>query len=267
MKNIYKIKHFFKKPIIILCITCFSQLVFAQKKDNNNSAISHTNSVVLSAKSDKIRRQIIADWGDEINFSRAINNGINRQLLIANSDRIKFRKDNQGLGSFYIPKEKLIELLYNDDTTQGFNIFFTKFNNEIVLVKADSSFNNIENNFVYLNTTGKPTSISTPSIKNQTLSKIRRGFKYPIKSYFIGRQCIMRNFTDYKGNFINESVGIRIDVIANKAKQYSIIFTLINNDKSTKYLGLANPEPESGKIRLLGGGASSRPCPTHCPEE
>lgn len=239
---------------------------FAQKKGNNNSAISTTNPVVLSANSDRIRRQIIADWGDEINFPRAINNGINRRLLVTNSDRIKFQKDNQSLGSFYISKEKLIELLYDTTTTQGFNLFFTKFNNEIILVKADSSFNNVENNFLYLNTTGKPASITTPSIKNQALSEIRRGYKHQIKSYFIGRQCIMRNFTDYKGNFINEAVGVRLEVITNKAKQYSIIFTLINHDKSTKYLGLATTEPSDRRVPL-GGGASSRPCPTHCPEE
>jgi hypothetical protein len=266
MKHIYEIIFFFKKSAYILSILCFSHLGFAQKKDNNNSAISPTNPVVVSAKNDRIRRQIIADWDDEINFPRAINNGINRRLLVSNSDRIKFRKDNQTLGIFYIPKEKLMELLYNDDTTQGFNLFFTKFNNEIVLVKADSSFNNIGDKFVYLNTTEKPASISTPSIKNQALSEIRRGYKYQTKSYFIGRQCIMRNFTDSKGNFINESVGVRMDVITNKAKQYSIIFTLINNDKSTTYLGLATTEL-SQRVVLLGGGASSRPCPTHCPEE
>lgn len=252
------------KTSIILLLVCTS--AFAQKKNDNNVIISPTNAVVVSVKNDKIKKQIIADWEDEINFPRAINNGINRQLLVSNSDRIKFENDNQSLGSFYISKEKLIELLYDNSTTQGFNLFFTKFNNEIVLVKADSNFNNIGVKFVYLNTTGKPVPISTPSIMYQSLPQIRADFKHPIKSYFIGRQCIMRSFTDFKGSSSDETAGIRMDVRANKIKQYSIVFTLVNKDKSTKYLGLATTEPPQ-RVVPIGGGASSRPCPTHCPEE
>lgn len=254
------------KTSIILVLLSISAI--AQEKNNNNVVINPTNSVVVSVRDDKIRRQIIADWDDEINFPRAINNGINRQLLVSDSDRIMFEKENQSVGSFYISKEKLIELLYSDNTTQGFNLFFTKNNNEIVLVKANGKYNNIDNTFEYLNTTGnKPNLSSITSVRNSSLAQIRAGFKHSIKSYFIGRHCIMRNFTDNKGNFSNETAGVRMDIRENSTKQYSIIFTLVNKDKSTKHLGLATTEPESGRIRPLGGGASSRPCPTHCPEE
>lgn len=254
------------KTSIILLLVSISAI--AQKKNDNNVIISPTNAKVLSIHEDKIKKQIIADWEDEINFPKAINNGINRQLLVSNSDRVKFENDNQSLGSFYISKEKLTELLYDNASTQGFNLFFTKYNNEIVLVKANDKYNNIDNTFEYLNTSGnKPKLSSIASVRSNSLPQIRADFKHSTKSYFIGRQCIMRNFTDYKGNFSDETAGVRMDVRANKTKQYSIIFTLVNKDKSTKYLGLATTEPESERNRPLGGGASSRPCPTHCPEE
>lgn len=250
------------KTFIILSLVSIS--AFAQKKNDNNVIISPTNAKIVSVYEDKIRKQIIADWKDEIEFPKAINNGINRQLLVSDRERIMFEKDNQSVGVFYISKEKLVELLYSNASTQGFNLFFTKFNNEIVLVKANGKYNNIDNTFEYLNTTGnKPNSGLIASIRNSSLAQIRAGFTHPTKSYFIGRQCIMRNFTDNTGNFINETAGVRMDVRANKNNYYSIIFTLINKDKSTKYLGLASVE----RILPIGGGASSRPCPTHCPEE
>ena len=250
------------KTSVILLLVSIS--VFAQKKNDNSVKISPTNAKVVSISDDKIRKQIIADWKDENEFQKAINNGINRQLIFSTQERTMFEKDNQRVGSFYISKEQLVELLYGNASIQGFNLFFTKFNNEIVLVKATGKYNNIDNTFEYLNITGnKPNSGLIASIRNSSLAQIRAGFKHPIKSYFIGRHCIMKNFTDETGYFISSAAGVRMDVRANKDNYYSIIFTLIKNDKSTKYLGLASVE----RILPIGGGASSRPCPTHCPEE
>lgn len=266
MKKSYRIVFFTQKTLLWSFILCLSTDTFAQKKGNDNSILSPSNSGVISVKVDNIRRKIVADWRGETEFTAAINNGINRQLLLSADTKLKFEKENPRIGFFYISKEKLIELLYEDPITQGFNIFFTKYNNEIVLVRADGKYNNTNNKFEYLNTSGKPASSTIVSIKNSTLPQIRAGFKHNIKSYFIGRQCIMRNFTTNEGEFTDETVGVRMDVRANKIKQYSIIFTLVNRDKSTQFLGVATVEP-SRNIVPIGGGASSRPCPTHCPEE
>lgn len=247
--------------------------VVAQKKDNNTVVINPAK--VVSISDDKIKKQIIADWHDEYAFHLERNNGINRKYLLYSPKRETYKSENPRVAVFFLSKQELIDLLYGNDIdrTQGFHLFFTKYNYEIVLTNANNKLQILNPDFKLLQATKNP----FRSIKNESLTRIRETFPYKnkIKSYFIGRHCLMLSLTDRFGKIDATVSGVQLDIRESNKHEYSILFTLIRTNKSEEFIGVAtfkNSETTTingqvVNVEPIGGGASSRPCPTHCPEE
>lgn len=262
------------KISIFLLLVSIS-VVVAQKKDNNTVVISPANAKVVSISDDKIKKQIIADWNDENDFTLEKNNGINRKYLLNSQKRETYKSENPRVAVFFLSKQELIDLLYGNDIdkTQGFHLFFTKYNYEIVLTNANSKLKILNPNFKLLQATKNP----FRSIKNESLARIRDTFPYKnkIKSYFIGRHCLMLSLTNRLGKIDATVSGVQLDIRKSNKNEYSIMFTLIRTNKSNEFIGVAtfkNSETTTingqvVNVETIGGGASSRPCPTHCPEE
>lgn len=265
-------------------------------KDSLNTGLPNSATEILK-RNLYIKEQIVADYQEVLvdgisldtrGFNNPKGNGIENF-----ADSEAFKITNRQVGSFYISIEELLNLLFDssfvgENAIIGFWIFFTQTAKDgtakIILTKAGKSAANqtkiLSEDYILL-TYNKfleakipkinPASLGTSIIK-PTIATLRAGFTAPIRGYFIGREALMNKIAGSEGNIPANLKGIELDVRQGKAydmvstatDNYSVIFNLVYKDsKEVDTFGIATKRTH---IHAGGGGSSSRPCPTYCPE-
>lgn len=265
-------------------------------KDSLNTGLPNSATEILK-RNLYIKEQIKADYQEVMTdgFSIATHDFINpKGNGIENfADRETFKTANKQVGSFYISLEELLNFLFDssfigENAIIGFWIFFTPTAKDgtakIVLTKAGKSASNrtkiLSEDYTLL-TYNKFPEANIPKINPASLGSsnarpsiatLRAGFIAPIRGYFIGREVLMNKIAGSEGNIPANIKGIEMDVRQGRAYDmvststdiYSVIFNLIFKDTNeVDTIGIATKRTH---IHAGGGGSSSRPCPTYCPE-